>query len=245
MIFSPQQGPFDQLRTRITGAMDEWTRPLPIRPHNKREHEKFHHGPHYILFPRDFAMQKTAELIDGLAARNPMESFRKFVFELFAEHTRLDGKLRWVNKTPAYVLALPPLKAIFPEMRFIHCVRDGRDTACSAMTRSWGPKSVPEAASWWVANVQQGVAFGQKFPEQCLIVRYEDVIRTPEKALGRMLDWLGEPGDPKAILENYQSGSVRLEQSRIGEWRSNFTDDQKQVFWNSAGRMLELLGYEK
>jgi hypothetical protein len=113
------------------------------------------------------------------------------------------------------------------------------------MTRLWGPKSVDEAAAWWVKNVQRGVEFGWRFPNQCLLVRYEDVIRAPEESLTRMLHWLEEPGDAKQILQNYQSGTVQLEQSRIGEWRHKFSDDEKDIFSRGAGELLEQLGYDK
>jgi hypothetical protein len=38
-----------QLHEAIEFSLD-WATPLPYRPHSKRKHEKYHHGPHYILF---------------------------------------------------------------------------------------------------------------------------------------------------------------------------------------------------
>jgi hypothetical protein len=246
IIFSGRATTFDQLRVQIIQAMDEWTRPLPLRPHQKREHEAFHHGPHYILFHRDFALRKTAELIDKLGARDePARAFSSFISDLFAEHMRIDGKTSWVNKTPSYVMALPLLKVLFPEMRFIHCVRDGRATACSAMTRSWGPKSVKEAGSWWVKSVKQGVVFGEQFPSQCLLVRYEDVVCAPAESLSRMLQWLERPGDSEKILESYQSGNVRLDASRLHQWKHELTEEDKGIFRQEASATLQMLGYDQ
>jgi hypothetical protein len=225
--------------------MEQWTRPLPLRPHNKREYEQYHHGPHYILFDRPFAMQRTAALMDALAeGRQPVRSFRDFVLSLFEEHSRRDGKPRWVNKTPSYVLELPLLAGIFPDMRFVHCIRDGRDTACSAMTRSWGPRDLDQAAAWWVNNVRPGVEFGRRFPDRYLEVRFEDLLLEPEKTLGRMLAWLGEAGDPAEIVRRYRGNQIRIDPSRIGDWRRNFSDDDRRTFQDVAGEMLAHFGYE-
>lgn len=244
ILFGSRQIPIEQTIRQIHLIMDQWTGPLPRRPHNKRAHERYHHGPHYILFDRQFAMAQTEKLIGQIELGNPRQGFASLILELFGEHTRKDGKTRWVNKTPSYVLALPMLRDLFPNLRFIHCVRDGRDTACSAMTRPWGPKTIEEAASWWVANVSQGIQFGRQFPAQCLLVKYEDLIIAPEAALARVLSWLDEnPGDAGKIVQNYQSGTVQLEQVRIGQWQRELSDDQKRAFRELAGQTLIDLGY--
>ncbi|MEE9162822.1 MAG: sulfotransferase, partial [Candidatus Neomarinimicrobiota bacterium] len=218
ILFAGQQTDREEAGRQVTAYMDAWSALLPQRPHNKREHERYHHGAHYILFDRSFAMRQTAEFLDGLGKTQPAVGLRGLIEALYAEHCRLDGKPRWVNKTPAYVSVLPTLRTVFPELKFIHCVRDGRDVARSAMTRSWGPDNVPAAAHWWRKIVEQGLEFQQQYPEQCLQVRYEDVVAEPVESLGRMLRWLGEEQDAAELVERYLTGGVRLDRSRVGEW---------------------------
>ena len=53
------------------------------------------------------------------------------VFETYAaEH----GKERWGDKTPLYMQYLPLLERLFPDARFVHLVRDGRDAALSFLS---------------------------------------------------------------------------------------------------------------
>jgi hypothetical protein len=243
LFFGEPPQPVAEVCARVAGIMDEWTRPLPLRPHNKRAHEQFHHGPHHILFDRPFALQATHQLIQEVRAGRVPGGFVQFVQALFAEHCRRDGKARWVNKTPAYVHCLPLLRALFPAMRFLHCVRDGRDTACSAVTRPWGPRDFRSAASWWVNNVAPAVDFGRRHPEQYFEIRFEDLVRHPAEQLGRMLTWLGEEDQAEAILRHYQEGRVRLDGARIGEWERTFTPEDRQVFHEQAGEMLAHFGY--
>ncbi len=50
------------------------------------------------------------------------------VFETYANGR---GKARWGDKTPLYMQYLPLLERLFPDARFVHLVRDGRDAALS------------------------------------------------------------------------------------------------------------------
>src|SRR5262245_22218161 len=114
--------PLAESGAAVRALMHQWTESLPQRPHFKRPHERYLHGPHYILFGRDYALEATETLIDELAT-DPIPGYRRFVESLFARHAELDGKPFWVNKTPTYIAALPFLKQIWPELLFIHCVR--------------------------------------------------------------------------------------------------------------------------
>lgn len=50
---------------------------------------------------------------------------------------RLNGDLRLAEKTPRNCLIVPFLSRTFPDARFIHILRDGRDVALSLSRRSW------------------------------------------------------------------------------------------------------------
>lgn len=229
--------------TRMIGEiMEEWTLPLPNRPHSKRGHEKYLHGPHYVLFERGFALERTRELCADLIAGGRDDSFQRFVEDLFAEHSRLDGKPFWVNKTPAYVGLLPRLRDLWPGMRFIHSVRDGRDVACSVLTRPWGPTTFPEAAAWWRDTIAPGIRFARQFPEMCRVVRLEDlVVGAPHRALQGLTDWLGVEGDIPLPAE---AAEDRLDAARMGTWKETIPPDDLAAFHRIAGGALHSLGYE-
>jgi len=233
------------LQKDIIRIMDEWTKPLPHRPHNKREHEKFHHGAHHILFDRPLAMDQTRRFLEEVASGRAIAGLRALVHSLFSEHCGLDDKPRWINKTPDYVQQLPTLHKLFPDLRFIHCIRDGRDIACSVITRPWGPKTVPEAAAWWRGKIESGVQFGKAHPEQYLEVRYEDVVRDPAAQLRQILAWLGEEDCSAQMLEHYQGGVVSLDESRIGDWKARFSADDLRAFAGQAGALLEHFHYDE
>lgn len=50
---------------------------------------------------------------------------------------RLDGDLRQVDKTPRNAMIIGFLSEAFPDARFVHIIRDGRDAAASWSRRPW------------------------------------------------------------------------------------------------------------
>ena len=221
--------------------MERWTRPLPHRPHNKRAHERYHHGPHHILFDRAFAMARTEELCGAIVQGRGALGLRHFVDALFAEHCRLDEKPRWANKTPAYVQLLPTLAQLWPEMRFLHCVRDGRDVAASVLTRPWGPNTPAEAAQWWGMKVAAGVRWGQLNPDRYHELRYEDLLADPEATLTQVFEWLGESPETEAILA--RTASIGLDPSRAGGWQNALSPADVADFEAVGRDLLMHFGY--
>src|SRR5262249_58185450 len=49
--------PLAESAAAVRGLMHQWTESLPQRPHFKRPHEQYLHGPHYLLFGRDHALE--------------------------------------------------------------------------------------------------------------------------------------------------------------------------------------------
>ena len=60
--------PVNEACVRAIQYMDQWSKALPHRPHNKAEHERYVHGPHYLLFSRDEAMAATVDCVRTIRA---------------------------------------------------------------------------------------------------------------------------------------------------------------------------------
>jgi len=235
------QRPLTECAVAIRRLMQHWTESLPRRPHEKRPHERYLHGPHYILFDREGALALTEVLIGDLPG-DPIGGFRRFIGALFARHAQLDGKPFWINKTPTYVGALPFLKAVWPDLLFIHCVRDGRDVAASALTRSWGPKTWPEAGRWWRGQVVPALEFAERHPGHVVLLRYEDVLARPVEAIEPVLRAL-DLRDASTTVERYVGDGAVLDSARTGGWHQEARSDI-EAFEAAAGPTLCSLGYE-
>jgi hypothetical protein len=188
---------------RVRAYMADWTRDLPHRPHEKRDYERYWHGPHHVLFSREFAWMQTEALLNGYLAGDAEASFRRFVRALFAEHAQLAGKPAWINKTPRYVLMLNSMRHLFPDMLFVNCLRDPHDAVSSMLTRSWGPRNAAEGARFWLDCVEKAEAFRRQAPEQYLEIRYEALLAAPRDVLAAALPRLGLADEAETMLARY------------------------------------------
>ena len=74
----------------------------------------------------------------------------------YRAYARVHGKEVWGDKTPRYVEDIPFISTLFPDSRFIHLIRDGRNVARSYAGVPFGPKTVAQAARLWAERVQKG-----------------------------------------------------------------------------------------
>ncbi|MEI9963372.1 MAG: sulfotransferase [Caulobacteraceae bacterium] len=98
------------------------------------------------------------------------------------------GKARWGDKTPSYLAIMPAIQRLLPEARFVHIVRDGRDTALSFKGLWFGPgDDVKAAARFWNERVRKARAQSAELGHY-MEVRYEDLVLDPRAVLTRIGD---------------------------------------------------------
>jgi hypothetical protein len=191
----------------------------------------------------------------------------EFIDRFFAAYCRHAGKPRWAEKTPDNVRVIDYVLAHFPRARFVHVLRDGRDTVCSLRTHPShlvvGGRRVPlrtrkpldQCIDRWVTTVTMGLAHrgDPRYHE----VRYEDLAASPDATLRTLLGRLDEPWDP-AVLEFHARRDGSREELRnplhpgihrpvsprsVGRWRSELTRGEADRFKSRAGDLLLRLGY--
>lgn len=194
-------------------------------------------------------------------------SFVEFASALFRDHAEAQGKPRWGDKTPRNVRAIPRLLAAFPRARFIHVLRDGRDTACSLRTHprevyrngrlvpNTVRKPIAQCARRWVEDVSAGLAF--RGHPRVTDVRYEDLVFDPEGTMRRLLEFIDEPWDPRVLdvdagdptsaraarMMNNRNAGERLSPASIGRWKRDMDHADRKDFARVGGELLIALGY--
>jgi hypothetical protein len=137
------------------------------------------------------------------------------------------------------------LTRIWPDARFIHILRDGRDVARSTIVMGWAGNMWTGIGRWIDAELTWAALEPTLTPDRFVHVRYEDLVRDPEGELARLAAFLGVAYHP-AMLD-YASGTQTYERpdpKLIGQWRTKVTPEEVRLAEARAGGMLAERGYE-
>ena len=182
------------------------------------------------------------------------------VRRVFAHYAATLGKPRYGDKMPAYVQHIGPLAGLFPEARFVHIVRDGRDVALSNMALDGGPRDPVALALDWRQRVRAGRTAGARLgPRRYHEIRYEDLVADPVVPITELCAFLDLDFEPPMlsltertdrVLERVRANPrhARLAEpvsSGARSWRTHMTQRDLARFETVAGDLLEQLGYER
>jgi hypothetical protein len=204
-------------------------------------------------FPR-FGIEP--ERFRAAIAATPPETYADLVRTLYGLYAAREGKPFYGNKTPGHVRYIPELAAQFPEGRFIHIVRDGRDVALSYLDQTFGPSDVPSAARFWQDRVTQGREGGARIgSDRYREIRYEDLLADPENELRAICAFLGLPFE-EGMLRFHELDQARFKRDPHGylskpltpglrDWRTQMSRADQLLFERIAGSTLDDFGYPR
>ena len=145
-----------------------------------------------------------------------------------------DADAPWGWKSPRTILMLPFVHEMYPAMKAVHLVRDGRDMAFSRnqnQVRATGNKVLSEAdleqrtpirsiKFWARVNVAAAHYGTARFVNgNYLRVRYEDVCSDPGESVVRLLDFLDSPASRdsmRTVAAEVVRPSASTRRSRTG-----------------------------
>lgn len=178
--------------------------------------------------------------VESICSRVKDRTYRGVLDAVFGEFAEQVGKVRWGDKTPGYLRHLDVLAELFPEAKYIHVIRDGRDVALSLMSRHFGANNVFLAAHDWSEMVERGDAFASMMPsEQLIEVRYEDLLDRPGDTFARLVEFL-RIDDANGRLIDHLSKVIpeKLNQNNHGKWKTKLTAKQTHAFDRIACEQL-------
>lgn len=163
----------------------------------------------------------------------------------------------WVDHTPSNVNYAHLLQALFPDLKMIHIVRDGRAVAASIIPLDWGPNTAIGAAHFWLESLAFGIVAEAYIGPQCSFrVAYESLVSDPEGTMQSICRFVdvpfeesmvkGEGFDPPAYTRSqHQLIGKAPEKSVIYKWRKQLSRRQIEEFEAVTADMLVYLGYER
>lgn len=205
------------------------------------------------------------ELQELLARKGPV-SYAAFVSALFDLYGAKQGKRHVGDKTPGYSREIGILHELWPQARFVHLIRDGRDVCLSATSwkrkteqlrrrfRTWGEDPVTTAALWWRWHVEPGREEGRELgSDRYYEMRYETLVEQPDLECRSFCEFLGLAFDEGML--RFHQGRVKSD-SRLSakhawlppttglrDWRTEMSSSDVEHFEAAAGDLLDELGY--
>ena len=204
-------------------------------------------------------------------ARGPVEElvgdgrsvrYADFVSGLFDLFGQSEGKRLVGDKTPGYVRNIPILHELWPQAKFVHIIRDGRDVCLSVRNwdkvdrtvshyATWPEDQVGTIGLWWKWHVGLGREAGRTLPPELYYeVRYEHLVEDPEGECVKLCALLGLSFDP-AMLE-YHVGRTQVKSNHpwfpitrgLRKWSTQMSGEDISRFEAVASDQLSELGYE-
>lgn len=171
---------------------------------------------------------------------------------LFSTNAQQEGKHRWGDKTPYYVLHLDLLINMFPGAQIVHIVRDGRDCALSMLERKWDLEicNIHHAAYIWSKYVKAGSHFGETHPDIYHEIYYEDILNQPETTIKSLCNFLNIDFSDQIIHFKPSDGSGKtplltkpLQKTNSGKWQASMSRRQQRIFLATAFDWMQAKGY--
>ena len=193
---------------------------------------------------------------------SPGMSAGEAIAAVFAAYAAARGKPRWGDKTPLYMQHLGLLERLFPDARYVHLIRDGRDAALSflsvpagIMTEGWGyPRDAAGFAAQWATEVGDAQDLGRRVgPGRYRELRYEALVGDAVTELRGICSFLDLAYDEGMVDYAGKTDSARKEHHQrlnepptvgVRDWREEMSHADREAFERVAGDLLAELGYE-
>ena len=253
-------------RIAITPSM-HWMRNL-FREHGVKKPDDLV-SPHLvsalIKHPRFARLNLDRNQFGRLAARDVRPTYAGLLSGIFGLYGEAAGKPLVGNKTAPFVRRIPELHGLWPEAKFVHIVRDGRDVCLSILEwesaeaaagryTAWEVDPISITALWWRRKVLLGREGGGPLgPGLYHEIRYESLISDPARECERLCGFLGVPYDDAMTKfdERREWTDPDLERvhpimpitAGLRDWRSQMPRESVERFEAAAGDLLEELGY--
>ena len=213
-----------------------------------------------------------------------LHSGANWVFELLAAHPDVEGiKDTWTlyderqtvervraagdemfRASSARMVAVRSIPGIFmidtlaeawPDARFIHVLRDGRDAVVRTRvsrfdleerTAQMFGTSISDAAEGWARATDAGLKAERELGDRMKTLRYEQALQDRRKAAIELFTFLGLVANEELVDEILEGTEGRLKKPEpVEAWRAYFSVYRALKFHRAAGDMLRRAGYER
>ncbi|MHA1274696.1 MAG: sulfotransferase family protein [Promethearchaeota archaeon] len=170
-------------------------------------------------------------------------SGRKFYLNILFKYLNLEKKKIIGDKDPRLIEYIPSLSKNFPNSFVIQIIRDPRDTILSRMNVEWArTKSFLYHLFVYNFQVKMGLCLGPRyFKKRYIFVKYEDLIKFPEKTLSSLCELINVNYSKKML--KFKKSAEKIVGDDERDWKSEVFGDLKSnnfLKWKGAFSKFQL-----
>jgi Sulfotransferase family len=195
------------------------------------------------LLPRD----RFDAILDSFASAYPEDpngASRALILSLVEPRMKATGKPSWVESTPTSTYAAALLHHALPEARFVHLVRDGRDSIASLRRAGQGPKDVEGAVRLWADRLRMAERERRQIPgDRFHALQLEDLLDGDrERAYAGLLAFVGAEDEPG--IRSFFDSTMTPARAHVGAWRQQFAGAERDRLDRAYAEAIEELRRE-
>jgi hypothetical protein len=205
-------------------------------------------GLHKIIAPDRF--EEAVRRFEASCDRDVVQAARDLFYDLLQPLADEAGKPALIEMSCFTIAAAPGLARIFPEARFVHAVRDGRDAGSSKVgkrQKRHHPTEVGEGIAWWEERLRLAEEGVRGLPDRGLLhaVSLDELVwGDREPSYRDLLEFLEIEEEP--AMREYFETRMNAANAHRERWREGLTEDEQvelQARYETALGRIERDGY--
>jgi Sulfotransferase family len=175
---------------------------------------------------------------------DPAAACRGLFWDLLGPIATEAGKPGLVEMSCDTVVEGPALLQVFPDARFVHTVRDGRDAASSRVAKGRGvvyPRNPEQGIEWWEGRLRRiDEAVKEIPPERLTVVSLDELVYGDrERTYRELLDGVGF--EDELEMRSYFETKMSPERAHRERWRKGLSEDEQETYMRRYVDALERL----
>jgi hypothetical protein len=184
----------------------------------------------YRFVPRE-RFDAAVEAFDERFDREPEEACRRLFLDLLWPQAAEEGASGIVEQSCDTIAAARTLVRLFPEAKFIHVVRDGRDASASRVSQTRGlvyPRTRRQGIVWWESRLRRADLGARAIPDDRLLeLSLDELVADPSvEALSDIMAVAGVGVGRK--VRRFFRNRMSSEAASAERWRRGLSGRRRQ-----------------
>jgi hypothetical protein len=197
----------------------------------------------YRFMPRE-RFDEAVERFDGEFDDRPELACRNLFLDLLWPEAAERDASGVVEQSCDTIAQAPTLAPLFPEARFVHVVRDGRDASASRVAQTRGityPRTRGQGLRWWERRLREADAGARALPaERLLEVSLDELLGTGGRAeLEELMEFAGLSAGRR--VRKFFRNRTSTDAANTERWRAGISERKRERIDRLYAETLERL----